>query len=316
MANKKNLPNIPIYIGDWQKDCAALSMEAQGGWLQIVFKLWTNGKQNTCKIPAKGLQILWRCSKEKMHEILDELIFNNIADISINKGFVEFTCRRFVKENELSEIRSGAAKSKNNKAKRKQNVSKTNTKVVQITDNDNENKIDNKSELKEKGGKGEKEKIDIEVFEVDYSDCSHHYGFPCDSEVTSFAPTFESEIEKWLIEEQNYLMKHPDRQLFLPRIKNDLSVWYKLKNNHDADETTLIEMFQAVIIHMDPWVKQKKFSLEYISGKWQEIFQGALMKMKGSDKSDNAVDRIKNGTNGYTLESVKEMVKQMEKESI
>lgn len=146
---KKNLPNIPIYIGDWERDCNVLSLEAEAAWMRIVFKLWTNGKQNTSKMPAKSLQNLWRCGPDKVNEILDELKYNDICEIHINGAFVEFTCRRFVRENEISEIRREAAKGKREAAKFKQKQSKNEAKQVQNADIDYEN-ID-------KGGAGEKD---------------------------------------------------------------------------------------------------------------------------------------------------------------
>lgn len=134
---KKNLPNIPIYIGDWERDCNVLSLESEAAWMRIVFKLWTKGKQNSIKMPAKSLQNLWRCDETKMKEIINDLQFNDIADISVTEGFVEFTCRRFVKENELSKVRSNAAK-------QKQRVSKPDAKSGQIPDTDNESEIETK----------------------------------------------------------------------------------------------------------------------------------------------------------------------------
>jgi uncharacterized protein YdaU (DUF1376 family) len=159
MSNKKNLPNIPIYIGDWERDCNVLSLQAEAAWMRIVFKLWTKGKQNSIKIPAKALQNLWRSSEQKTQEILQELIDNDIADITVSSEFTEFICRRFVKENQLSEIRRSSAKKENGKenksktqAKDKQNVSKSLAKHKQNTDYDydyendieNENKDENK----------------------------------------------------------------------------------------------------------------------------------------------------------------------------
>lgn len=136
MANKKNLPNIPLYIGDWEKDCNVLDIASEGAWLRIVFKLWTKGKQNTIKIPTKSLQKLWRCSEEQMREILDDLIFNEIAEIEEIAGFVEFTCRRFVKENELSRTRSKARSEGYLKNKNKSKDNQKNNKNLQNTDND------------------------------------------------------------------------------------------------------------------------------------------------------------------------------------
>lgn len=162
MSNKKNLPNIPIYIGDWERDCNVLSLEAEAAWMRIVFKLWTKGKQNSIKLPTKSLQNLWRCSGEKINEILDELVFNEIAEITVDDRFVEFTCRRFVKENKLSEIRSNAGKSakkseqkpSKEKSKPNQNSSKNKTKTKQTPENEidyeDENVIENKNEVYKK----------------------------------------------------------------------------------------------------------------------------------------------------------------------
>ena len=158
MDNKKNLPNIPIYIGDWERDCNVLSLESEAAWMRVVFKLWTKGKQNTIKMPAKSLQNLWRCSPQKMDEILQDLIFNDIAEITVNSGFVEFTCRRFVKENALSKIRSEAAKGDGTKikpaTKPKQTTSKAYNKTGQNADNDNETVIDIDNVIEIKGGTG------------------------------------------------------------------------------------------------------------------------------------------------------------------
>ncbi len=159
MSNKKNLPNIPIYIGDWERDCNVLSLESEAAWMRIVFKLWTKGKQNSIKIPAKSLQNLWRCNEQKMDEILQDLIYNEICEIVIGGGFIEFTCRRFVKENQLSEIRSEAAKSPKKYIKNKAKPKQTKSKKEQNTENDidyeNENVIKTKSENK----KSEKSEI-------------------------------------------------------------------------------------------------------------------------------------------------------------
>lgn len=157
--SKKNLPNIPIYIGDWERDCNVLSLEAEAAWMRIIFKLWTKGKQNSIKIPTKSLQNLWRCSKETMHEILDDLIYNEIAEISMNERFITFTCRRFVKENRISEVRSQAGKSSKKSSKEKTKPKQNESKSEQNTDYDNDN--DNEIENKEDGGLGEETNSEI-----------------------------------------------------------------------------------------------------------------------------------------------------------
>jgi len=166
MGNKKNLPNIPLYIGDWEKDCNVLTLEAEAAWLRIIFKMFTKGKQSTYKIPTKGLQNLWRCSPEKMDEIIQEFIDYNICEVSMDGRFIEFTSRRFKKENEISEIRKEAVYSRKDRTKPKQKPYKTSTKRVQNTenDNDNENVIENKNEYFEKSEKLLNLDIDSETF--------------------------------------------------------------------------------------------------------------------------------------------------------
>jgi uncharacterized protein YdaU (DUF1376 family) len=142
---KKNLPNIPLYIGDWEKDCNVLSLEAEAAWLRIIFKMFTNGKQSTYKIPTKGLQNLWRCGAEKVSEIIQELTDFDICEINNDGRFTEFTSRRFKRENEISETRSNAVKSRYSDTNDLQNVYKTSTKHLQTPEIEIENNIDNNS---------------------------------------------------------------------------------------------------------------------------------------------------------------------------
>lgn len=149
---KKNLPNIPLYIGDWEKDCNVLSLEAEAAWLRIIFKMFTNGKQSTYKIPKTGLQRLWRKPEEIVNEILQELTDYNICEIKIDGRFIEFTSRRYQRENEISEIRREAVSNREdrqNSTNDLQKPYKKDTKDVQNTEIDNEidNKNDNKNEF-------------------------------------------------------------------------------------------------------------------------------------------------------------------------
>jgi len=141
--SKKNLPHIPIYVGDWEKDCNVLSLTAEAAWFRIVLKMWTKGKQSTIKMPSKSLQNLWRCSLQEINEILDELVFNEICEMQRLDGFIEFTCRRFQKENQISEIRSQARKTGYLKNKTESNNQQKEIKNPQNADNDNDNDIDN-----------------------------------------------------------------------------------------------------------------------------------------------------------------------------
>lgn len=172
--SKKNLPNIPIYIGDWERDCNILTLESEMAWMKIVFKLHLLGKQNVYKTSTKALQILWKSSPEKVSEILEELRFNEICEITEIKGGYEFLCRRNQKENELSKIRSEAVseryKSDEPPKKPKKKSTKplqTTYKTLQTTDYDIENESDNEVDSKIKTGieggiRIQKPKIDFE----------------------------------------------------------------------------------------------------------------------------------------------------------
>jgi uncharacterized protein YdaU (DUF1376 family) len=174
MASKKNLPNIPIYIGDWERDCNVLSLETEAAWMRIIFKMFTKGKQSSYKIPTKALQNLWRCGEDKMNEILDELTFNEICPIvRDDSGWIIFTSRRFQKENEISKARSNAVSSRRDRKKTDskilQNTYKTYTKHIQTPENENENDYDYDIEIvNENENENEKksfvENLKIEIY--------------------------------------------------------------------------------------------------------------------------------------------------------
>jgi len=172
---KNNLPHIPLYIGDWEKDCNVLSLESEGAWLRIIFKMFSKGKQSTIKIPTKSLQNLWRCSAESVQEIIDDLTFNDICDIDVEGNFTEFTCRRFVKENKLSKTRSEARKKgyEKNKTTTKPNQNKNKKLQNADNDNDNDNDINNNIDIPNKKeflefAKSKIENIDLEDVGLKY----------------------------------------------------------------------------------------------------------------------------------------------------
>jgi predicted transcriptional regulator len=152
--SKKNLPHIPIYIGDWEKDCNALSLESEMAWMKIIFKMWNNGKQSVYKIPTKSLQILWKSPPQKVSEIIEELRYNDIGLITMDNGIISFLCRRFEKENSLSEIRSKAVSKRKDRIKPLQKVYKSEQNADNDNDNDNDNDYD--INIEGKGGMGEK----------------------------------------------------------------------------------------------------------------------------------------------------------------
>src|SRR6478672_5376695 len=111
---KKNLPYIAVYVGDWERDCNNLSLEAEMAWMKIIFKMHL-ALESHYKSSAKALQRLWKSPPEKVQEILSELIDADIGNIVISGDSLLFICRRLEKEMKLSKIRSTAASSRYSK---------------------------------------------------------------------------------------------------------------------------------------------------------------------------------------------------------
>jgi len=232
---KKNLPNIPLYIGDWEKDCNVLTLEAEAAWLRIIFKMFTNGKQSTYKIPTKGLQNLWRCSNEKVDDILTELIDFNICKIRTEGRFTEFTSRRFEKENDISKKRSEAVGNRKDRTKHKQKSNKTSTKHLQITENEIEN--DNEIENKEKGGSGEKNELimpwDTETFKAQWQLWKQYkhkeHGFKFKSMISEQAAL--KKLSNMANDEKTAIA------IIHQSIENGWQGFFELKNNNNGKQT-------------------------------------------------------------------------------
>lgn len=123
-------PYIPLYIGDWERDTNMLSLEAEGGWLKIIFKMFaenvaakqaTNGVQNgnkhlqgVYKISTKGLQNLWRKNKDEVEEIVNELINAKVCELEYLDGIYTFGNRRMIKDGVISKKRSKAVQTRYN----------------------------------------------------------------------------------------------------------------------------------------------------------------------------------------------------------
>ena len=115
MSNEKKTgkqPYIPLYIGDWEQDTNMLSLEAEGGWLKIIFKMFKNGKTGVYKISTKALQNLWRKSNDETKEIINELSDANVCIIESLNGSITFKNRRMMRQKEISEIRTKAVENR------------------------------------------------------------------------------------------------------------------------------------------------------------------------------------------------------------
>ena len=167
---KKNLPYLPLYTGDWIKDCNVLSLEAEAAWLRIIFKMFNSGKQSSYKVPTKALQNLWRVSEEKVLCIIEELQDNDICGLVVEDRYITFISRRYEKENRISEIRKEAVSKRQDRNKDDtntptndlQNAYKTDTNNVQNAEIEIENnnidntKIDNTTKKISSNTRGKK----------------------------------------------------------------------------------------------------------------------------------------------------------------
>lgn len=131
-------PYIPLYIGDWESDTNSLSVEAEGAWLKIIFKIWKQGKTGVYKTDTKSLQNLWRSSPEKVAEILRELTLNKVAIITDENGEITIINRRMRDEYLLGKKRSNAVQTryKNN----------TNTLHPSEDEYESESEVENRNE--------------------------------------------------------------------------------------------------------------------------------------------------------------------------
>mgnify|MGYP001565935886 CR=1 FL=1 len=116
MPNEKKTgkqPYIPLYIGDWEQDTNMLSLEAEGGWLKIIFKMFKDeSKSGVYKISTKALQNLWRKTGQETGDIIKELQDANICIIESLNGSVVFKNRRMMRQKEISIKRTKAVQTR------------------------------------------------------------------------------------------------------------------------------------------------------------------------------------------------------------
>lgn len=115
MPNEKHTgkePYIPLYIGDWEKDTNMLSLEAEAGWLKIIFKMFQNGKTGVYTISTKALQNLWRKTGDETKEIVQELKDANVCILEHSGHNYTFKNRRMMRQAAISDIRSKAVQNR------------------------------------------------------------------------------------------------------------------------------------------------------------------------------------------------------------
>lgn len=115
MPNEKHTgkqPYIPLYIGDWENDTNMLTLEAEAGWLKIIFKMFQNGKNGVYKISTKALQNLWRKNDVECKEIVKELLDANVCIIEFKDKEYVFKNRRMMRQHDISIKRSNAVQTR------------------------------------------------------------------------------------------------------------------------------------------------------------------------------------------------------------
>lgn len=140
------IPYIPLFIGDWEQDTNALSLQCEAAWLKIIFKMFKDDKSGLYKTSTKALQNLWKCDTKTVQDIIDELKDNDVCIIEFTdeKQGIVFKNRRMLKEKKISKARKEAVQN------RYKSSTNTNTKTLQIAEYDIE--YDNDTVLGDKEG--------------------------------------------------------------------------------------------------------------------------------------------------------------------
>lgn len=176
------IPYMPFYIGDWEQDLNACSLQTEAAWLKIVIKMFKDDKCGIYKTSIHRLQILWKCSGEVVEEILSDLREENIGEIKSDGNHVIFKNRRMLKEKELSKIRSKSVQTRY----------KTSTKRIQNTESENESENDTTIEKR-------KEKFfkDAYVTNIVKATKAHKKGAPTITEVILSKASLREFCDYW-----------------------------------------------------------------------------------------------------------------------
>lgn len=147
------MPYMPFYIGDWEQDMNACSLQTEAAWLKVIVKMFKDDKCGVYKTSTKRLQILWKCSPEMVEEIISELQGEDIGEIKRDTatGAITFFNRRMIREKEISKKRSEAVQTRY----------KTPTKPVQTPEDENE--TDSEAVIKDEPEKRKEPKPELKM---------------------------------------------------------------------------------------------------------------------------------------------------------
>ena len=68
-----SIPYMKFYIGDWEQDLNACSLQTEAAWLKVVVKMFKDQESGIYKTTTKRLQRIWKCSTNDVQEIIEEL---------------------------------------------------------------------------------------------------------------------------------------------------------------------------------------------------------------------------------------------------
>ena len=148
-----SIPYMKFYIGDWEQDLNACSLQTEAAWLKVVVKMFKDQESGIYKTTTKRLQRIWKCSTNDVQEIIEELKDEMVCGIEINGDDVVFKNRRMLKAKGISKIRSDAV----------QNRYKTSTKGItkEVQNPEYEYEHDNEYENNNVGVPNLKEQINL-----------------------------------------------------------------------------------------------------------------------------------------------------------
>lgn len=259
----KDQPYIPLYIQDVLTDeklmeCSAESHGVYFRLICVLHKQKTYGKlllkqkykqtgkqvENFALSLVRSFPFDLACIRASLLELLEEDVLQIEGDYLVQK--------RMVKDAELSEKRSSAGRKGGKNSRSKDTVALPNL----------------QANLKAKGEASPEDEDAIENESESEVDLKESDDFLISEPLTK---NFFSESELWLASECKYRVNSSDRSLNLKKIKLEIIEQHKL-DDKPIDDESIFETFKELILTIDPWIKEKKFSMGYIADKMQEIY--------------------------------------------
>lgn len=147
---------IPLDMGDWTQDTDALTLEAEGALLRIIFKLWKAPEKGRLIFAFDSLSRIIKKAPSEARKIIQELQQNDILNIEFLDGDqVKIESRRMLKEAALSAARSESGKLGGRPKKQTKNKKKAKQKQIPEYDYDYNSDYDSDSSSELDSSSGE-----------------------------------------------------------------------------------------------------------------------------------------------------------------